>query len=103
MKRWTGVFVLSAFLFPAYGQETSHEILLSPAGFDPLQGVPVIAPSLRADPTARLFIVQFLTPPLEEFGQEISRLGGTVHGFLPSTSRIVRMDEATRKQVEALP
>ena len=84
-------------------QETSYEIGLSSPPFDPLEGVPTVPPSLRADPSGNLFIVQFVTQPLEEFRQEIVRLGGTVYGFLPNNSQIVRMDEATRKQVETLP
>lgn len=87
----------------AFARETSYEIKLAPTEFDPLLGVPEVSPSLRADPSGQLFIVQFVTQPLEEFRQEIRRVGGTVYGFLPDNSQVVKMDEATRGQVQALP
>jgi len=87
----------------AFARETSYEIKLSPTEFDPLLGVPDVSPSLRADPSGQLFIVQFVTQPLEEFRQEIRRLGGTVYGFLPNNAHVVKMNEMTRGQVQALP
>lgn len=101
-KEWIAAFDLNGILFPAYGQESSSQILLSPTAFDPLQHVPAVAPSLSSEPTAQLFIVQFNTQPTQQIRQEITTLGGTVYGFVPNHSHVVKMDQTTRGQVEAL-
>lgn len=105
MKRcigWILAIMISAVLLPASAQVASYQIRLPPTEFDPFQGVPAVPANLSADSTGRLFIVQFNAQPTLQFRQEIITLGGTVYGFLPSQSHVVKMNQATREQVEAL-
>lgn len=82
---------------------TSYELRLRAGDFDPLCDTPQSAPGLSVKTDCRLFIVQFWTPPLEVFREQIAALGGRVHQYLPQHAHIVEMDAATKRQVEALP
>lgn len=83
---------------------TSYEILLKYAEFDPLYGEPSIPPGLAAEPSsAGVYIVQFVTQPLEEYRQHLQHLGCTLYHFLANHSYLVAMDEETKRQVQSLP
>lgn len=84
---------------------TSYVLKLRHGRFDPLSASPApqIEPGFEADETMSLYIVQFVTQPLEEFRQAIGDLGGTVHTFLSQHAHIVKMDPDVRDAVEALP
>jgi hypothetical protein len=86
-------------------QETSYDILLRYAKFDPAVQRPAIPENLKAGaPSAdSVYIVQFHTQPLEDFTKAIQARGGTVYNFLANHSYLVKMDAATRAEVEALP
>ena len=84
-------------------RQTSYDILLRHARFDPLTHVPEVEPSLAADADNRIFIVQFHTQPLEEFRSAIRTLGGTVHRYLGNHAHVVEMGAETVSRVEALP
>ena len=82
---------------------TSYDLRMLHQRFDPLEYTPSLQPKLAAPPNSNLYIVQFVTQPLQEFRDEIRGLGGTVHSFLANHAQIVKMDPAARDDVEALP
>lgn len=83
--------------------QASYELGLRYAHFDPFEGVPAVEPILAADGSTHLFIVQFLTQPLEEFQNEISKLGGKVHHYIAQFAYLVEMDEFVYEKVGELP
>ena len=85
------------------GRSTSYVIEMLHRRFDPALQIPAVQPGLAAPAHSNLYIVQFVTQPLEEFRGEIRSLGGTVHGFLANHAQIVKMSPPVRDQVEALP
>ncbi|GEM_PF-666302 len=85
------------------GKATSYTLKLRYANFDPLREVPAVSEVFASDEGMNLFIVHFVTQPLSEYRAAIRALGGTVYGFLANHAHIVKMNPATRKQVEELP
>ena len=83
-------------------RSTSYVLKLRRAQFDPAVRVPVPA-SLAADDGTNLYVVQFVTQPLEEFRAGIEGLGATVYKFVAQHAHIVKMDPDVRDQVAALP
>ena len=86
-------------------QETSYDILLRYAKFDPMRERPAVPENLkaRAAGSDSVYIVQFVTQPLEEFTKAIEARGGRVYTFLANHSYLVKMNAQTRADVEALP
>jgi hypothetical protein len=86
-------------------QETSYDILLRYAKFDPAAERPAIPQNLKASlPGAdSVYIVQFVAQPLEEFRKEITTRGGTIYTYLANHAYLVKMNPTTRAQVESLP
>ncbi|MHC5113811.1 MAG: hypothetical protein ACYTGP_05225 [Planctomycetota bacterium] len=84
---------------------TSYELKLAAGDFDPLaaQQGPAVHPELQAGADVNLYIVQFVTQPLQAFRDQISDLGGTVRFFLANHSHIVQMSPDVRDAVEQLP
>lgn len=81
---------------------TSYELDFRRASFDPLREVP----SFDASPLAQsdeLYIVQYVTQPLSEYTDALSAAGARIYDFVESHAHLVRMSEATRTQVAALP
>jgi len=85
------------------GTSTSYVLELRHGRFDPALQTPQIEPTLSAPETSNLYIVQFVTQPLEEFRDEIGTLGGAVHSFLANHAHIVKMSPHVRDQVAELP
>ncbi|MBV9209890.1 MAG: FG-GAP repeat protein [Acidobacteria bacterium] len=85
--------------------ETSYDIKLRYAQFDPATERPSIPENLKgALPGAgSVYIVQFVAQPLEEFRQQITERGGTIYTYLANHAYLVQMNPQTRAQVEALP
>ena len=83
--------------------QPSYELGLRYAHFDPLDVVPEVEPTLAAGSDTHLYIVQFLTQPLEEFKEAITTIGGTVHHYIAQFAYLVEMNEAVKAQVESLP
>ena len=83
-------------------RETSYEILLDRASFDPELEEPDLADSLLSG-GGELHLVQFVTQPLEAFREGIRALGGRIGSYVPHHAYVVRMDDACRARVEALP
>jgi len=86
-------------------QETSYDILLRYAKFDPVNQRPTIPAALKPGTPSSdsVYIVQFVTQPLDEFRKEIEARGGTIYTFLANHSYLVKMDARTRAEVEGLP
>ncbi|MCH8274275.1 MAG: S8 family serine peptidase [Armatimonadetes bacterium] len=83
--------------------DTSYDVLLRYAEFDPLKGVPPVSPRLAADAENEIHIVQFVTQPLEEFRADIRAAGGTIYNFLANNAYLVRMTPQDRDRVASLP
>ena len=84
-------------------KQTSYELRMLHHSFDPLVLVPETPAMLAAPPSSNLYIVQFVTQPLEEYREEIRALGGKVYSFLAHHAQIVRMSPTARAEVEAKP
>ncbi|HEY5939094.1 MAG TPA: hypothetical protein VIU61_30790, partial [Kofleriaceae bacterium] len=76
------------------------ELQLARQTFDPTVADPVRVPGLDDRPlhqlvttAQRLYLVQFVTQPLEEYRLRIRELGGTAHQYFPSQAHLVRMDD----------
>ncbi len=62
-----------------------------------------VEPALQARAGEDLYIVQFITQPLEIYRQQIHDLGGQVFSYLPHQAHIVQMSPQVREAVRALP
>ncbi len=82
---------------------TSYALNLRHGAFHPQVEEPLLAPELEADEDVGMYIVQFVTQPLEEFRQAIEEAGGTVYQFLTNHAHFVRMDAAAQARVAQLP
>jgi hypothetical protein len=84
-------------------RETSYILKIRHGNFDPLHGIPAPRGGLAADASCNLYLVQFVTQPLQEFRTQIEQLGGTVRQFIANNAHIVQMSPAVRQAVAALP
>ncbi|MCY7375500.1 MAG: FG-GAP-like repeat-containing protein, partial [Pyrinomonadaceae bacterium] len=87
-------------------QETSFDLKLRFAKFDPLVEVPATPDALTAKTAIDadgVYIVQFVTQPLDEYRNQITQLGGKNYIYLPNHSYLFGMNAATKKAVEKLP
>jgi hypothetical protein len=85
-------------------EPTQNQVRLRYATFDPLvDGEPLVPENLRAGADNELFLVQFVSTPLEEMRHQVSAAGGTVERFLTENTHVVRMSAAARARVAALP
>ena len=83
--------------------EAHYELGLRYAHFDPTLDLPEVNSLLLADEDIDLYIVQFVTQPLEEFQREITELGGTVRHYVAQFAYLVDMDETAAEAVSLLP
>lgn len=87
------------FLAP---KETSYELRLRYATFDPLAGEPAI-PHAFTGQNQNLWIVQYATQGIEPYRDVLRQLGVEIHLFLAWHSNVVEMDARTAAIVAALP
>lgn len=73
------------------------------APFDPTAGVPTVPPALLATNEHRVFVVQFVTQPLEIYRSQLRALGVTIYKYLADHSYLVAMNPGVRTRVEDLP
>ncbi len=78
-------------------------IALRYAEFDPLLAAPPIPPELRPGADCGVFIVQFQTPPLEEYLAAIAALGGRAYAYMPWQAQLVALPADSAARVAALP
>jgi serine protease AprX len=83
--------------------QPSYELGLRYARFDPLKGEPSVDPLLTANGDTHLFIVQFVTQPLQEYRDAITALGGIIRHYIAQYAHLVEMSDSVKAQVEALP
>jgi serine protease AprX len=83
--------------------QPSYELGFRYAHFDPLINTPDTPTILNAGNDIHLFIVQFVTQPLEEFNNAITSLGGNVRKYVAQYAYVVEMTQSVRLQVESLP
>jgi len=84
-------------------RRTSYVLELRHGGFDPFVGVPAVEALLAADERSNLYLVQFVTQPLEPYRAAIRNLGGTVHKYIANHAHFVEMTPEVRDAVAALP
>jgi hypothetical protein len=85
------------------GKSTSYDLKLLHGPYDPVVHIPQVKTELSSPAHSNLYLVQFVTQPLEEFRAEIVKLGGTVEGFLTNHAHVVKMNPNVRNEVAALP
>jgi hypothetical protein len=71
--------------------------------FDPLKNIPFVDSRLSADSSTNLYVVQFLTQPLEIYQETITNLGGFVRHYIAQFAYLVEMDQSVKNDVEQLP
>jgi len=84
-------------------RETSYVMALRYAKFDPEVTEPSVPSALVAREGSNLYLVQFVTQPLEEFRAAIEAMGGKVYKYIANHGHFVRMTPGVREAVEALP
>ncbi|MBU0617204.1 MAG: S8 family serine peptidase [Planctomycetes bacterium] len=85
-------------------RETSYELGLRYAQFDPTQGEPAIPDDLIApDSDEAVYLVQFVTDPEEAFLDAVHALGAVIYSYQANHAYLVRMTAETRQQVQGLP
>jgi hypothetical protein len=82
--------------------QPSYELGLRYEHFDPLVETPTVESDLSSGADTNLYIVQFLTQPLEEFKNTIESLGGFCYQYIAQFAYVVEMDENVKSQVESL-
>jgi len=88
--------------YPA--RQTSYDLKLRGRQFDPrVEAAPFIPDALAAGEDTNLFIVQFVTQPLEAYRASLRELGVEIHKFLPQHSYVANVPAGVRDQVNALP
>ena len=86
--------------------ETSYELKLRYGKFDPLVSTPDVSPLLRTGNRAdgkNVYILQFITQPLEDYQKTLNTIGAKSYIYLPNHAQIVEMDSGQFAQVSALP
>jgi serine protease AprX len=85
-------------------QPTTYDIRLVYGTFDPRSGgEPVVSQELKASKANRVYLVQFVAPPIDEFRRDIAAMGGTVSRYLTDHTHVVTMDAGAAAKVAGLP
>lgn len=84
-------------------RQTSYDLKLRYAQFDPLQAEPKVISELQARPGHELYLVQYMAQGTEAWRDAIRSLGGVDHRFMANHANIWRMDSHTAAAVEELP
>ncbi len=83
--------------------QASYELGLRYAIFDPLVETPAVPTELTADAQTGLYLVQFITQPLEIFNQQIAARGGIVRHYVAQYAYLVEMTPGAREAIADLP
>ncbi|RJP35044.1 MAG: peptidase S8 [Phycisphaerales bacterium] len=84
-------------------KRTSYVLKLRYANFDPLKAVPGVPPDLAAGADHRVYVVQFVTQPLQAYRDAIESHGGLIRFFLPDHAYMIEMSAEAKAAIEALP
>ncbi len=79
-------------------RQTNYLIKLRYGFFDPGIGTPDVAPSLQAAGESELYIVQFVTQPIEAMRQALRNRGAVIRTFLANHAHIVTMTPDARDE-----
>lgn len=82
---------------------TDYRIMLRYAEFDPLSVSPTIPNQLKSSARSQVFIVQFVSQPLEEYRVAIRDVGGEILNYLHHHAYICHMTEAAAASLRQLP
>ena len=82
---------------------TSYELKLQHSQFDPLGRIPAVETDLAADEDSQIYIVQFVTQPLEQFRTAIEARGGKLYKYIANHAYLVKLGPQARQAVAALP
>lgn len=83
--------------------QADYELGLRYAYFDPIELTPEVDLPLASDEDTHLYIVQFLTQPLEEFKIDIENLGGLILHYIAQYAYLVEMEDEVISEVQNLP
>lgn len=81
----------------------SYILKLRYSNFDPLKAIPAVPPGFAASADHRVYVVQFITQPLQGYRDAITALGGTFRFFLPNHAYVIEMPPQSKAVVESLP
>ena len=88
-------------------EDVSYDLKLRFDEFDPSQRQPLVPQSLQVNEeqlkNEQVYIVQFVTQPLQEYRDAIESLGGELHKYLANHAYLVRLSADEKEQLEALP
>ncbi|MFT7485601.1 MAG: serine protease AprX [Candidatus Paceibacteria bacterium] len=82
-------------------RETDYQIHMKRGIFDPAHGH-LAFENTALSPAGDLHLVQFVCPPVQEFRDELARMGAVVRQFIPNHTRIVQMNSELAAEVAAL-
>jgi hypothetical protein len=82
---------------------TNYEIGLRYATFEPTMGEPPVPANLDTPAGNTLYMVQFVTVPLEAYQNAVTATGAQINAYLPDETHIVSMTPAQLAQVKSLP
>lgn len=69
-------------------------VMLEYAQFDPMVGLPLVAPGLRAGAKSSMHIVQFHATPTDMDRAAVERLGGKICGYMPHDCHLVKISDS---------
>lgn len=81
---------------------TDYTLQLRRASFDPLVSVPIFDKSMLPAGD-NIYIVQFVTQPLDEFRDAITQLGGSIYDYIGAHSYVVKLPGTSRDAAGQLP
>ena len=84
-------------------RQTSYDLLLRHARFDPRADAPTVASALTAEADARLAIVQLVSQPLADMRRQLEGAGARVHAYLAHHAFIVELSSGAHTRVATLP
>jgi hypothetical protein len=82
---------------------TSYKLGMRYAQFDPASDTPAIHSSLARPANSKLYMVQFVTQPLDVYRSAVKDLGAKIYRFTANHAYVMKMEPSVRDAVAALP
>jgi hypothetical protein len=89
-------------IFPIV-RETTYEMEIAPLQVDPITAMPAVPVELSAPTENKLYFVQFVSQPLDEYRAKLAEVGAKVLNYVPHHSYLVEMSDAAKAQLQVLP
>jgi len=83
--------------------EADYQIQLKYGSFDPLVATPPTDPNVESSPQNEVFLIQFVTQPLESYREELAGHGVVVYDYLTNHSYIAKVPAEAREAVRSMP